>query len=136
MTGPPVAVREQQWRDAFANLDGSWFAHVLERPNGQLAGFSKGIVRPNPGDPGELNKLFLDREYQRLGLGTRLLGHVVRTFLERGITSMSAYVEPRNPSCWFFENLGGTWLRENGRVNFSWYIWSDLQTLAEGLPEA
>jgi len=34
---------------------------------------------------------------------------------------MAAYVDRRNPSCWFFEALGGQWLREpNGQFTFSW----------------
>src|SRR5687768_12855187 len=45
MTGPPVAVRERQWREAFAADDGSWFCFVLTRPDGQLVGFAKGLVR-------------------------------------------------------------------------------------------
>jgi hypothetical protein len=44
---------------------------------------------------------------------------------------MAAYVDPRNPSCGFFERLGARWLREpDGRVNFSWYVWDDLAALA------
>ena len=43
---------------------------------------------------------------------------------------MAAYVDPRNPSCGFFERLGGRWLVEpEGYVNFSWYIWRDLLLL-------
>src|SRR5687767_11934887 len=33
MKGPPVAVREAQWREAFGHRDGSWFCFVAERPN-------------------------------------------------------------------------------------------------------
>jgi len=135
MTGPPVAVRERQWRDAFAADDGSWFCFVVTRPDGQLVGFAKGIVRERREDPGELSKLYLRRDHQRLGWGRRLLGHVAGEFLGRGITSMSAFVEPSNPSCRFFEAVGGEWLREpDGRLNFNWYVWSDLRALAARCP--
>src|SRR5437016_4559751 len=33
MTGPAVAVREHQWRQAFAQPEG-WFCYVLARPDG------------------------------------------------------------------------------------------------------
>jgi GNAT superfamily N-acetyltransferase len=129
MTGPPAAVREQQWRQAFAQPE-SWFCHVVERRDGELVGFTKGVFRPEHEIPGELSKLFLARDYQRLGLGRRLLALVVQRFLTAGVASMAAYVDPRNPSCGFFERLGGQWLIEpDGQVNFTWYVWRDLPAL-------
>ena len=130
MTGPPVSVREHQWRQAFQQPEG-WFCHVLAHPDGHLVGFTKGVFRPEHEIPGELNKLFLARDYQRMGLGCRMVGEVVQRFLGAGITAMAAYVDPRNPSCGFFEHLGARWLIEpDGRINFSWYTWDDLPALA------
>ena len=130
MTGPDVAVRAQQWRHAFEQPE-SWFCYVLARPDGALIGFTKGVFRSDHEIPGELSKLFLAREYQRLGLGRRLVGQVVQRFLSVGVPAMAAYVDPRNPSCGFFERLGGQWLIEpDGHVNFSWYVWNDLPALA------
>lgn len=129
MTGPSVAVREQQWRQAFEQPE-NWFCFVLAHPDGTLIGFTKGVCRPEHEIPGELNKLFLARDYQRLGLGRRLMGEVVQRFLSAGVTAMAAYVDPRNPSCGFFERLGARWLIEpDGRVNFNWYVWHDLPML-------
>ena len=130
MTGPSVAIREQQWRQAFERPT-DWFCYVLARPDGALIGFTKGVFRPDHEIPGELNKLFVARDYQRLGLGRRLVGQVVQRFVGAGIAAMAAYVDPRNPSCGFFERLGGQWLIEpDGHVNFSWYVWNDLRQLA------
>ena len=132
MTGPSVEIRELQWQQAF-DKPGDWFCYVLTRPDGQLVGFAKGVVRENHKIPGELNKLFLARDYQRLGLGRRLVGEVARRFRSAGLTAMAAYVDPRNPSCGFFERLGGTWLIEpDGETNFSWYVWRDLDRLDRG----
>ena len=126
MTGPSSAIREQQWRQAFAHPE-NWFCYVLERSDGALIGFTKGVFRPEHEIPGELNKLFLARDYQRMGFGRRLIGQVVQRFQQAGVSAMAAYVDPRNPSCGFFERIGGRWLIEpNGRVNFSWYVWKDL----------
>jgi len=130
MTGPPIAVREQQWGQAFSQPK-DWFCYVLARTDGALVGFTKGVFRPEHEIPGELSKLFLLRDYQRLGLGRRLVGQVVQRFLGAGVPAMAAYVDPRNPSCGFFERLGGQWLIEpDGHVNFSWYVWKDLPVLA------
>jgi GNAT superfamily N-acetyltransferase len=130
VTGPSVDTRERQWRHAFGDLDG-WFCHVLARSDGTLVGFTKGVFRPGHEIPGQLDKLFLARDYQRMGLGLRLVGGVVRRFLEANVPAMAAYVDPRNPSCGFFERLGGRWLIEpDGHANFSWYAWNDLPALA------
>jgi len=52
-----------------------------------------------------------------------------------GDQSTSAFVEPSNPSCRFFEAVGGEWRREpDGRLNFDWYVWSDLRALAARCP--
>jgi GNAT superfamily N-acetyltransferase len=135
MKGPSVAVRQEQWREAFANQDKNWFCFVVARPGGDLVGFAKGVRRDDHEYVGELNKLYLLREYQRLGLGRRLFGCVVRRFINGDIMSMAAYVDPRNPSCWFFEALGGKWLREpDGRINFSWYVWPNLRWIVARCP--
>ncbi len=126
--GPSVAIREQQWREAFDSR-ADWFAFVIARPEGELVAFAKGKRREAGEIRGEVNKIYVLRAYQRLGLGRRLLGLVARRFVEDGIDAMSAYVDPRNPSCGFFEALGGEWYREpDGSVNFSWYVWRDLPT--------
>src|SRR5215216_3427507 len=87
---PSVALRESQWRQAFRSDDGTWFCFVIEAPDGRLVGFAKGTLHDGgvPGFQGRLNKIYLLKRYHRLGLGRRLIGHVVNRFLERGITSM------------------------------------------------
>jgi hypothetical protein len=52
--GPPVAVREAQWREVFAKRDGNWFCVVAERPNGELVAFAKDAFSDNRSDPGAL----------------------------------------------------------------------------------
>jgi len=74
-------------------------------------------------------------EYQRLGLGRRLVGHVARRFLASGITSMPLSADAANPSCHFYLALGAENPRDpDGRVNRGVFIWCDLQTLASMCP--
>jgi GNAT superfamily N-acetyltransferase len=89
--------------------DGSWFCLVVERSNAELVGFAKGILYDGDlsGFGGELNKIYLLREYQRQGLGRRLVGYIARRFLSQGITSMVLFGEATNPSCGFWEALSG-----------------------------
>jgi L-amino acid N-acyltransferase YncA len=132
-SGPTVALRERQWREAFAKPSANWFVLLVVDPNGDLVGFARGIRRED--GTGDFNKLYLLPAYQRFGLGTRLVGHLVRRFLAIGVRSMSGYVEPGNPSGAFFEHTGGRWQRDHrGRVNYAGYVWDDLEQVAARCP--
>ncbi len=134
MNGPPAAVREYQWRESFAKMDGSWFCFVVENARGELVGFAKGRTSDHPEYGGELNKIYLLAEYQRLGLGRRLIGHVARRFLDRGITSMWLFGDARNPSCDAWLALGAIKTDDDpGNGN---YGWKDLRGLADRCPTA
>ncbi len=113
------------------------FAWSSNGPSGELVGFAKGVRyehRELPGFAGELNKIYVLREYQRQGLGRRLVGHVVRRFLSQGITSMVLFGEARNPSCGFWDAIGGERLyAANGKFHGG-YGWRDLQRLASICP--
>ena len=126
--GPGLQIRERQWRDAFAKDDGSWFCLVVERPDGRLVGFAKGNRSDHPHFAGELNKIYLLREYQRVGLGRLLLGHVARRFLSQGIGSMWLFGDARNPSSRAWAALGAEKTDDDpGNGN---YGWRDLRELA------
>lgn len=77
---------------------------------------------------GELNKIYLLREYQRLGLGRRLLGQVARRFLSQGVESIWLYGDARNPSSRAWTALGAE-KTDNDPGNGN-YGWRDLRRLA------
>ena len=130
---PTFEIRESQWNEAFQNVDGTWFAIVIEKPNGELVGFAKGVRHEN--GVGDLNKIYLLTEYQRLGLGRRLVGHVARRFLAMGQSSMSLSADAANPSCHFYHALGAENPREpDGRVHRGAFVWPDLEALAARCP--
>jgi L-amino acid N-acyltransferase YncA len=130
--GPGVRIREQQWRQAFATPDRRWFCLVVENSSGELVGFAKANPSDHPEYAGELNKIYLLREYQRVGLGRRLVGRVARRFLEQRVTSMWLFGDARNPSCHFHMKLGAVKTDDNpGNGN---YGWRDLRALATICP--
>jgi ribosomal protein S18 acetylase RimI-like enzyme len=134
---PTYEIRERQWREAFAVTDGSWFCFVVEGPNGELIGFTKGKRYDHhdlPGFAGELNKIYLLREYHRQGLGRRLVGHVTRRFLSQGIDSMLLFADADNPFCRFYEALGAEKLLDAAGKFHGGYGWRDLQSLAALCP--
>jgi ribosomal protein S18 acetylase RimI-like enzyme len=128
---PTYGIREGQWREAFALHDGSWFCFVVEH-GGQLVGFAKGKRYHSddlPDFSGELNKIYLLREYQGRGLGRRLVGEVAQRFLNESISSMVLFSDPENPSCRFYEALGGEKIfARNGEFHGT-YGWHDLRKL-------
>jgi GNAT superfamily N-acetyltransferase len=134
---PTFQIRERQWREQFEKTDGTWFCFVVENRNRDLIGFAKGKAYASddlPGYAGELNKIYLLREYQRLGVGRRLVGHVARRFLTQGTSTMVLFGIPQNPSCAFHEALGGERLyAENGEFHGG-YGWRDLNEVAAICP--
>jgi L-amino acid N-acyltransferase YncA len=135
--GPTYEVRESQWRQAFQSPEGSWFCLVIEDPNGELIGFAKGQRYSHPDQPdfaGELNKIYLLREYHRRGLGRRLLGQVARRFLSQGIESMLLFGDARSPSNRFYEALGADRLYAANGEFHGGYGWRDLRRLASICP--
>jgi GNAT superfamily N-acetyltransferase len=132
MKGPSCEIRERQWREAFAKNDPGWFCFVVERPDGELVGFAQGNRSDHPEFAGELNKIYLLREYQRLGLGRRLLGHVARRFLRQVVDSMWLYGDARNPSSRAWIALGAEKTdTDPGNGNYGWRDLGDLAKFAE-----
>jgi len=132
---PAYQLRERQWREQFDKTDGSWFCFVVENREGRLVGFAKGKTDAASEPPGgQLDKIYLLRAYQRLGLGRRLVGHVARRFLEQGITTMVLFGTPQNPSCAFHEALGGERLFAGNGEFHGGFRWRDLRELASACP--
>jgi GNAT superfamily N-acetyltransferase len=126
--GPSVAIREQQWRQKFASAAPGWFCLVVERPDGRLVGFAQGNPSSHSEYGGQLDKIYFLREYQRLGLGRRLLRAVAQRFLNDGTTSMWLFGDARNPSSRAWVAMGGQKVDDDpGSGN---YGWKDLTRLA------
>jgi ribosomal protein S18 acetylase RimI-like enzyme len=131
---PTYEIRERQWREAFDVTDGSWFCFVVEEDDGRLVGFAKGTPADHLEFAGQLSKIYLLGAYQGLGLGRRLVGHVARRFLERGVWSMVLFADAQNPSCGFYEALGAERLFDDAGNFHGAYGWRDLRRLAAVCP--
>ncbi len=134
---PTYRIREWQWREQFKKNNRSWFCSVIENNRRQLIGFAKGKTYSHndlPGFSGELNKIYILREYQRLGLGKRLIAHAAREFLSMGITNMVLFGVAENPSCRFHEAVGGEKLFSKKGEFHGGYCWRDLKRLASICP--
>jgi ribosomal protein S18 acetylase RimI-like enzyme len=131
--GPTCGVRERQWGEAFSQCSGDWFCVVIVNPEGELAGFAKGMPHHHISEySGELNKIYILRQYHRLGLGRRLLGEVSRRFLANGITSMLLFGDAQNASNGFYERMGAERLFAANGDFHGGYGWRDIRPLAAG----
>ena len=129
---PTYEIREQQWREQFEVKDDSWFCLVVENSKKQLVGFAKGVpyMHATLADySGELNKIYLLANYQRLGLGRKLICQTARRFLSKGITSMLLFGDATNPSNSFYEAMGGERLYAKNGDFQGGYGWKDLTKL-------
>src|SRR5215831_9589486 len=106
---PTYRTRKFQWEHMFHKKPGSWFCFVIENEDKELIGFAKGMPynrEDNPDFSGELNKIYILNQYQKLGLGSLLVGHVAKKFLELGISSMLLFSETDSQANNFYEALG------------------------------
>jgi len=134
---PTIELRTSQWRKSFDVTDGSWFCFVIEGPAGELIGFAKGTLHDGgvPGFVGELNKIYIFRKYQRMGLGRRIVGQVARRFLAQGISSMLLFGDARSRANQFYEALGAEKLFSPEGEFHGGYGWQDLNRLVKICPD-
>lgn len=111
---------------------------VAEDETGQIMGFADG-GKERTGDypeyTGELYAIYIFKGEQGKGIGKRLLMAVTEELVKQGIHSMLVWVLKDNPSCRFYEKLGGK-LVDSTAVDFSGtlldeiaYGWNDLSLL-------
>jgi len=134
-SGPTYATREWQWREKLSETDAVHFVLVLQTAAKQLVGFIWcHPTKDNPQWAARLNKIYLLREYQRRGLGKRMVAAAVDRLVENGLTSMALFTETDNePACNFYEQLGGErQLDEQGQFG-GMYGWADLRKLKDEL---
>ena len=102
--------RESRWEQILTADRPAENNFVAETDDGDIVGFAGGGPERegNPTYRGELYGIYLLQDYQRVGLGRRLVAAVAMRLLADGFTSMLVWVLADNhPACWFYESLGG-----------------------------
>jgi len=134
---PNIQLRQYQWQKAFTEEnDGSWFCILVVNKGNELVGFAKGKINKDKNSrimQGDLNKIYLLSDYQRMGLGTKLFALVVKRFLSLGVNNMTLFGIPQNPSCYFHEAMGGERLYNKKGEFDGGYHWTDLKKTANEL---
>ena len=102
--------RESLWKQLLTSDRPGTSYFVAETAGDDIVGFANGGPE-REGDRtyrGELYAIYILEEYQRVGLGRRLVSCVTRRLLANGFNSMLLWVlEDNHPACRFYESLGG-----------------------------
>ena len=127
--------RERIWRSL---IDDAQATYVAKRKIDGIVGFVSG--GPAREDDlvytGELYAIYLLEQYQRQGIGRRLIGELCAWLLSRGLASMYTWVLEENPSRRFYESLGGIEFKRQtitiGGLDLAEvaYRWDDISALA------
>ena len=102
--------RESKWAEILSAGRPAESNFVAETDGGEVVGFAGGGPERegNPTYRGELYAIYLFEEYQRAGVGRRLVSAVARQLVADGFCSMLVWVlEDNRPACTFYESLGG-----------------------------
>lgn len=129
---PDFDLRLNQWQKIFEGINESWFCLLVQDDKDNLIGFAKGQRYQHgelPQYHGELNKLYLLRKYQGLGLGRRLLIEVASEFDNMGISSMLLFGDANSPSNGFYEHLGGEKLYSSSGEFHGGYGWRSFEII-------
>lgn len=91
---------------------------VAENESGEIVGFVSGGKKKNPDNEyeGELGGIYLLKEYQRQGIGRKLVEIFVQSLINEGVESMSLSVLDDNSSKFFYEKIGGEKVSETKTV--------------------
>jgi GNAT superfamily N-acetyltransferase len=136
--------RENGWHQVLNNTpkDGN-FTYISEDESGQIVGFANGGIERS-GDAvyqGELNAIYILKEYQQKGIGRQLVRTVAERLWQMDIHSMLVWVLRDNPTCQFYERLGGQRIYdkeiERGGIKLLEiaYGWTDISHLVESVKE-
>ena len=133
---------EGRWKEILGA--GSDFVFVAQACEGQIIGFvcagptraNEAFARGNMSFAGEISAIYLLEDYQRKGIGRRLVAEAARELIARGMRSMIIHVFAANPATEFYEALGGRKIYEGelvlggARIADVAYGWEDIAPLA------
>ena len=112
LAGLSYQAREKMWAGMLAAAAPPRSEFVAETDTGEVVGFASGGPE-REGSPtyrGELYAIYVRAAVQGQGVGRRLVSAVAQHLVTDGFDTMLIWVLQDNPSCRFYEALGGTWV--------------------------
>ncbi|PYI54251.1 GNAT family N-acetyltransferase [Paenibacillus flagellatus] len=114
-----VGRRKAMWERTLGQSNPDAIVFVAEDREGHIVGFAScGRCRTeDSGYDGELYAIYMLKDYQGIGLGTRLVGEAAAALKRNGFQSMMVWVLERNRAVAFYRKLGGErFLRKEERI--------------------
>jgi len=133
-----------KWRQRFTDPEKYIFFYIAEIDSKEIVGFALGNLEQSDPTPsisdinnyiGELKAVYVLKEYQRRGIGARLVKLIVEKLIEHNINSMVVWVLKDNTSRKFYEILEGNYLGQGiqkiGEFNYikNAYGWDDIHKI-------
>ncbi|WP_199880652.1 GNAT family N-acetyltransferase [Bacillus massiliglaciei] len=124
--------REKSWERNLNTLHN--ITYVAETDEKQLVGFASGGPEQSHtlSYQGEIYAVYLLQNYQRRGIGKKLLTPLVQDFISKGFKDLIIWALEDNPSCLFYEKLGGSPIEHKtmtiaGKTLAAvGYVWKDI----------
>jgi len=129
---PSYETRQRQWQNILHSKADSFFCFLIEDDKMNLIGFAKGQIYNHADQSeyaGELNKIYILKKYQKLGLGRQLICKVAHEFYHRGILSFLLFGDANNPSNKFYEIMGAEKLFAKNGDFHGGYGWKKIEEL-------
>lgn len=110
-----------QWKERLVEKNEKYFTYVAESNSGIIVGFALGGLeqfdRESKGFKeaiykGELMAIYILKEYQRKGIGRKLVLKIIKHLVENSINSMVVWILKNNPSFEFYKALGAKYIGE------------------------
>ena len=104
----PQAAR-QIFHESLQPNEYSYFLHVAETDEGRIVGFADGgkeRSHPEKGI-GELYAIYLLKEFQKQGIGTKLFNAATQSLVQSGMDTMVVWLLECSPNKRFYEATGG-----------------------------
>ena len=130
---------EEIFRQRLFSGKPSDFIYVAEDEKHRIIGYATG-GRERTGLTrfrGELYELYVLKPYQFQGIGRKLVSVAARRFIREKITNLLIWVLIYNPSCAFYQSLGGSIVHQKAsnfggtRLLEVGYGWSNIRKLAK-----
>ncbi len=129
--GPNESIRAAQWESKLRNATPETFCLVAEQEGRGLVGFAHCHAADFQDYEAQLEKIYLLREYRRVGIGRRLMCAAAARFLGADMKSMMLLSQAENPACSFFEALGGQRILSEGGEFHGVFGWQELTVLTD-----
>ncbi|MFJ7753862.1 N-acetyltransferase family protein [Peribacillus muralis] len=130
-----IETRMKNWQRNLKMLHNATF--VAENSDGEIIGFASGGPEQtnDPHIQGEVYAIYFLKEYQRQGLGKQMIKTVIDELMKMGHKNLIIWALKDNPSCGFYETLGGLAVAEKTvkmagiELTEVGYGWKDIQDI-------